>query len=305
MSLRSDLLNQYLRWTERTFLTYATSPRALRASFEIKAQLFFRGSLAVAPNWRDLAGRPALEMRPKRLQDAPTLLYFHGGGYVFGSPRTICKMAGHLAKKAGFCAVIPEYPLAPEHPFPAAVDHGLAAYQALLDEGIDPSQIIIGGDSAGGNLALSVLGQLVAIKAPMPAGVFGLSPITDFAFSGASMIENDRSEVILPPSRFKTMVDAYLCGQAVDDPRVSPLHADFTGAPPVWLAVSDSEILRDDTLRMAEALRAQGVDVDLTVEHNLPHVWPMFHTLIPEAHATLDAIAQWMINQTAASAPTR
>lgn len=305
MSLRSDILNHYLRWTERTFLTYASSPRALRASFEIKAQLFFRGPFGVAPAWRHLAGRWALGLRPKAVQDGPTLLYFHGGGYVFGSPRTISKMISHLAKKAGCAAVLPEYPLAPEHPFPAAVDYGLAAYHALLAEGVDPAQLIIGGDSAGGNLALSVLAQLIKAKAPLPAGVFALSPVTDFGFTGASITENDPTEVILPPSRIKDMTDAYLAGHKPDDPRISPLCADFTGAPPVWLAVSDSEILRDDTLRMADTLRAQGVPVDLTVEQKLPHVWTMFHTLIPEAHRTLDQLADWIRDRTGARAPTR
>ena len=305
MSLRAGLLNWYLRWTERPFLTYFSSPRVLRASFEIKAQVFFRAPFGVLRDWRDVAGRPALHIRPKGAVPDLTLLYFHGGAHIFGSPRTISKMVSHLVKRSGFCAVIPQYPLAPEHPFPAGVDHALAVYHSLLDQGVDPAKVIIGGDSAGGNLALSLLATLIATKARLPAGVIGLSPITDFTYSGDSVVENAASEVILPVSRIEGMTASYLQGHPPDDPRVSPLFADFTGAPPIWLAVADREILRDDTLRMADRLRAQNVPVDMTVEHNLPHVWPMFHTLLPEAHPTLDAMARWMRDQTAASAPTR
>lgn len=303
MSLRARILNQWLRLTEKPFLARATSQSALRASFEVKAALFFRAPFGVPRQWSGLAGRPALRVGAGT-ESAPVILYFHGGGFVFGSPRTVGKMLAHLVKKAGGTAVLPQYPLAPEHPFPAACDHAYAAYLALMDEGVDPARIIIGGDSAGGNLALSLLARILLEDVPHPAGVFALSPVTDLTYSGVSIGENAQSEVILPASRLEEMTEAYVGAHKRDDPRISPLFADFTGAPPVWLAVGDTEILRDDTLRMAECLRAQGVSVDVTVEHDLPHVWPMFHTLIPEAHATLDAVAAW-INQTATNAPTR
>ncbi|WP_420012415.1 alpha/beta hydrolase [Tateyamaria sp.] len=299
MSLRATILNHWLRWTEKPFLTRATSPRALRISFELKAALFFRGPLGVLAEWADLAGKPALKLRATTDETAPVLLYFHGGGFVFGSPRTIAKMVAHLAKKSNARAVLPQYPLATEAPFPAATEHAYASYRALVDQGVNPAQIIIGGDSAGGNLALSLLAQIIA------AGVFALSPVTDLTYSGDSVTANAETEVVLPASRMTDMTEAYIPDHPRDDPRVSPLFADFHGAPPVWLAVADTEILRDDTLRMAERLRAQGAPVDLTVEHDLPHVWPMFHTLIPEAHETLNALADWIRVQTRASAATR
>jgi acetyl esterase/lipase len=305
MSIRATLLNQWLRWTEKPFLSRATSPRSLRISFECKAWLFFRGPTGVARVRGALAGRPAIRISVKGSEPARTLLYFHGGAHVFGSPRTIAKMVAHLARKSDARAVVPRYPLAPEAPFPAATDHALASYHAILDEGVDPATILIGGDSAGGNLALSLLAQIIATGAPLPAGVFALSPMTDLTFSGDSIVSNARAEVILPSSRIGEMSRAYLNGHDPKDPRASPLFADFTGAPPVWLTVGDTEILRDDTLRMAKRMRAQGVEVDLTVAHDLPHVWPMFHTLIPEAHVTLDALAHWIKAQTGANAATR
>lgn len=305
MSLRARVLNTWLRLTEKPFLSHVTSPAVLRASFEIKAASFFRGPLGVPRTWKDLAGAPALRLGRQTSDTAPVLLYFHGGAFVFGSPRTIGKMVAHLAKKAGALGVVPKYPLAPESPFPAAHDHAISAYLALLAEGVAPSRIIIGGDSAGGNLALSVMAQIIATGAPHPAGVFALSPVTDMTYSSDSITENAQAEVVLPSTGLVEMTEACMGNVSRNDPRVSPLFAHFEGAPPVWLAVGDTEILRDDSLRMEDQLRAQGVSVDLTVEHDLPHVWPMFHTLIPEAHATLDALAAWMRAQTAAKAPTR
>lgn len=305
MSLRARLLNGWLRLTEKPFLARATSAAALRASFEIKACLFFRAPFGVSRIWGHLAGRRALHVSATASKDAPVLLYFHGGGFVFGSPRTIAKMVAHLVKRARARAVLPQYPLAPEAPFPAGVDHALAAYLALLAEGVDPARIVIGGDSAGGNLALSLLARIMASDVARPAGVFALSAVTDLTYSGKSISENARAEAVLPAARMNEMTEVYINGHGRDDPRISPLFADFHGAPPVWLAVGDTEILRDDSLRMAERLRAQGVSVDLTVEHDLPHAWPMFHTMIPEAHVTLDALALWITAQTGASAPTR
>lgn len=304
MSLRARLLNTWLRLTEKPFLASAASPAVLRASFEIKAVLFFRAPFGVARTWRDLAGRPALRLGRVPFGTVPIVLYFHGGGFIFGSPRTIGKMVAHLVKKVGGHAVVPQYPLAPEHPFPAGHDHALSAYLALLDEGVDPARIILGGDSAGGNLALSLLARIIGTGVPAPAGVFALSPVTDLTYASESIAENARTEVVLPAGRMADMTQALVGGHSRDDPRLSPLFADFQGAPPVWLAVGSTEILRDDSLRMAERLRAQGVDVALTVAHDLPHVWPMFHGLIPEAHVTLEALAAW-INQTVARAPTR
>ena len=305
MSRRAQILNWYLRWTERPFLTRVSNLRVLRVGFEIKMGLFVPRPFGVRWTWGDLAGRRALTLRPGGSTRRQTLLYFHGGAHVFGSPRTVGAMVALLVRKAGFEAVVPQYPLAPEAPFPAGVNYALAAYQAILEGGVEPSDVIIGGDSAGGNLALSLLGQLVALDAPLPAGVFALSPITDFTFSGDSITDNDASEVILPPSRISEMAGMYLRDHPVNDPRASPLNAAFGGAPPVWLAVGDTEILRDDSLRMAERLQVQGVKVTLTVAQDLPHVWPIFHPYLPEARATLDALAGWMQDHTAAKEPTR
>lgn len=305
MSVRARILNHYLRWTEKPFLSRVSSPAALRRNLEIKAKVFFHGPRGTAHDWKDLAGAPALHITPRGVEGRRTILYLHGGGHVFGSPSTHAAMVAHLAKRAGANAVLPRYPLAPENPFPAAPDHCLAAYRALLATGADPREVVVGGDSAGGNLAFALLADLSAAGDPLPAGVFGLSPLTDLAFTGESYVRNAVADVELPAERLREVALGYLGACSPDYPRASPLYADFTGAPPVWLAVGDTEILFDDTRRLAAHLEAQGVSVDLTIEQDLPHVWPLFHNLIPEANVTLDQLAGWIRAQTGASAPTR
>ena len=305
MSIRARLLNLWLRWTEKPFLARASSVVALRRSLEIKARIFFHAPLGMRRNWRDLAGAPALHIAPKAGAGPCTIFYIHGGAHVFGSPDTHAAMLSSLVKRIGAAAVLPRYPLTPEHPFPAAPDHCLAAYRALLETGVDPAGLIVGGDSAGGNLAFALLADLLAAGDPLPAGVFALSPLTDLAFGGDSFVANARADVVLPAHRLRDTAQGYLNGTPADDPRASPLYASFKGAPPVWLAVGDTEILQDDSLRLAARLKAQGVPVDITVAQDLPHVWPLFHNLVPEAKTTLDLLADWIRGQTVASAPTR
>ena len=138
------------------------------------------------------------------------------------------------------------------------------------------------------------LPRLLAKGHPLPAGLFAFSPLTDLTSSGVSHTENARSEVVLPPSRMQMMAGEYLGGGDPRDPRASPLFADFTGAPPIWLAVGSTEILRDDTLRLGPVLERQGVAHQITLEQELPHVWPLFHNLLPEARATLRELGRWI-----------
>jgi acetyl esterase/lipase len=297
MSWQARLLNPWLRLTEKTHLARARDPRALRRSFEIKARVFFHAPFGTRMAWRTLGTGRALEVTPRGPAGGLTILYFHGGGYVFGSPRTHAAMLATLARRAGAVAILPEYPLAPEAPFPAALDRALDAYHACLADGADPAHLVLGGDSAGGGLVLALLARLIADGAPLPAGVFAFSPLTDLRYSGDSFTANARADVVLPAARAADMVTMYLAGHSPDDPGASPLYADFTGAGPVWLAVGDTEILLDDSRRMADRLAAQAVPVTLTVEADLPHVWPIFHNILPEGRATLEALSVWIRDQ--------
>ncbi|MEQ9259200.1 MAG: alpha/beta hydrolase [Roseovarius sp.] len=293
MSRRAQLLNFWLRWTEKPHLARIESPLRLRRSFELKSRLFFRR--ARGTRWRadEVGGVPVLRIEPwpPAAPGAPCLLYLHGGGYMFGSPRTHLAMVSQIVARTGFSACLPRYRLAPEHPFPAAVEDALAVLGAL---GHAPSGVILGGDSAGGGLALSVLAEALARGGPVPRACFALSPLTDLTFSGESVRGNARADVMLPAARAEEMAALYLADTPRDDPRASPLFARFEGAPPVWLAVGDTEILLDDTRRMEARLRAAGVAVEEVIARDLPHVWPFFHGYIPEAGQTLDALAGWL-----------
>lgn len=296
MSWQRVLLNSALRLKEKPYLARVQDPAEIRASFERKARFWFRMPPGATLRKAALGGLPALWVGEGAASD-PVLLYFHGGGYVFGSPHTHAAMLARLARLTGLRACLPDYRLAPEHAFPAAVDDARAAYQALIDSGVAAERIVLGGDSAGGGLALALLGDLCARCAPLPAALFALSPLTDLTFSGDSFRANARRDVLLPASRDFDLAQMYLQGADPAQPLVSPVNARFDGAGPVWLTVGDTEIMLDDSRRMAVRLRAQGVAAELEIARDLPHVWPIFWRWLPEGDITLRELATWIRRQ--------
>lgn len=292
MSLRARLLNRWLKLTEKPHLGRASLAR-VRRSFEAKARILFHPPRRAVFGTRELVHDghviPALEVGGP--SDVPVILYFHGGGYGFGSPRTHRAMVAWLCKYTGARGLLPQYRLAPECPFPAAVEDAVRAYQAVMTA---PGGVILGGDSAGGGLALSLLAEITRMGLPQPLGCFALSPLVDLSFSAPSVSGNVKAEVILPASRARELALAYLDGADEADPRASPLFADFTGAAPVWIAAGDTEILLDDTRQMAERLESNGVAVTCVIERDLPHVWPLFRGLLPEADRTLRDVSAWI-----------
>lgn len=298
MSFVARLLNGFLRTIEKPALAGATDPVKIRRRFELNARLLFHAPRGPQMQWQTLEQGPrrveTLQILPKGTRTKQVILYIHGGGFLFGSPKTHAAMVAVLVKRLGARAVMPRYRLAPEHPFPAAFDDVRTAWDGLIASGVDPKDIVIGGDSAGGALALSVLGSLVAEKAALPGAVFCFSPLTDLTFSGQSIQSNAEIEALLPAAKAEELAQMYLAGHATVDPKVSPLQATFAGAPPVWIAVSDTEILLDDARRMAAQLEQGGVDVTYVQEQALPHVWPIFHNVLPEGRQTLDALAKWI-----------
>lgn len=282
MSWQLQLLNAQLRLFIRPRITRTASPeqaeRAVRRS----------SSCAMHPPHLRVQHRPGNlywiscgPFAPRRV-----LLYFHGGGFVAGSPLTHRAMLGVLSRHAGIEVCAPRYPLLPQGAFPAQIDAALAAWDRLSTLGYDPEHIVIAGDSAGGGLALSLLSILCARKEP-PAGALVFSPWTDLALTGASLRDNATSDPLLPPQRVNELAEMFLAGSSPRDPRASPLYADFTGCPPVRLCWSDSEILRDDSRRMLARLQACGAQVETEVHPDAPHVWPLFQGWLPEGDATL------------------
>ncbi len=289
MSLRLSALNLWLRLVERRLLIGVADPVTARHRFTFQARWVFRAPRGTLAEPIALGSVPALRVTPGEPLRPGTILFFHGGAYVFGSSLTHLAMLARIAARTGLTAILPDYRLAPEHPFPAAIDDAVVAYQTLLDQ--SPGPVVLGGDSAGGGLVLSLLARITALGLPQPALTFALSPWTDLTLTGESLVSNARAEAFLPPDRLPELRDIYLAGAAPDDPAASPLNAQFTGAAPVAIWVGTTEILRDDSRRMVARLRKQGITVDLTEAENHPHVWPFFAPYLPEANATLDAIA--------------
>lgn len=298
MSIIRPLLNAYLRWVEKPRMRRTTDPLKLRDALEFQAKWMFLSPRGTQKQWQVLeAGQhriDALEVVPRELDGDWVIFYIHGGAFVFGSPNTHAAMIAHLAKRLGSRAVLPKYRLAPEAPYPAAVEDVKTAWDGLLASGVDPARVIIGGDSAGGALALGLLSSLCTEGKPGPAGTFCLSPLTDMTFSGDSFRTNSARDVFLVAERADELTQMYLAGHPATDPGVSPLRAAFDGAPPVWITVGDTEILYDDARRMAAHLSAAGVEVSLVEKHDLPHVWPIMQGILPEGRQTLDEIAAWV-----------
>jgi len=236
-----------------------------------------------------------------RPREDAVILYLHGGAYLAGSPATHAAMLGRLSGLTGLRVLAPDYRLAPENPAPAAFEDALAAFQFLLDQGYCPDQIILGGDSAGGGLALALLSHLCQ-TGQKPLALFAFSPWTDLTLSGESIRKNASIDPLLPVDRITEAVEFVTVALAADDPRLSPLFAEFNSPPPCQLFVGSTEILLDDTLRMVAHLQSCGASVSLGLEAGAPHVWPLFDGYIPEARATLQAVARFIAAQIATRA---
>ncbi len=285
-SRRLSFLNFILRWLVKPRLMLNRDPKTARREMARAARFVFRSP----PYVLDLPEADVEWVSVGTCHPRKVILYFHGGGYVAGSPATHRAMMARLSRLSGLRVALPRYRLAPEHPAPAAFEDACRAYDTLLARGIAPGDIILGGDSAGGGLALALLAHLTR-EGRAPVAGFFLSPWTDLTLSGASLTRNAKRDVLLPVRRIEELVRLVKGQCAPNDPRLSPLFAQFEAPPPVMIHASKSEVLWDDSRRMAERLRDCGGRVILQAEENAPHVWPVFDGYIPEARATLREIA--------------
>jgi epsilon-lactone hydrolase len=221
---------------------------------------------------------------PARLR---CILYLHGGGYIAMSARTHRSVTSRLAILGHASVFGLDYRLAPEYPFPAALEDALGAYRALIATGISASRIAVTGDSAGGGLALALLVALRDAKDPLPAAAVLFSPWTDLAATGNSIVDNDKTDAICFGAWVGRQGRHYLGDTPATDPRASPLYADLTGLPPLLIQVSSSEVLLDDSRRVADRAQQVGVETILQVWPNLPHGWQVFAPILPEARDAL------------------
>jgi acetyl esterase/lipase len=189
---------------------------------------------------------------------------------------------------------VPAYRLAPEHPFPAAVEDAVAAYRRLVALGTPPGRVVLGGDSAGAGLALATLLSLRDAGDALPAGAVLFSPWTDLAATGATLASNDRSDVTFHGAAVARGARLYLGDTPATHPLASPLYADLHGLPPLFIQASDSEVLLDDSTRFAAKATAAGVAVSFTQRHGLPHAWQLFAPVLPEARAAIAEAATFI-----------
>jgi acetyl esterase/lipase len=239
------------------------------------------------------------EIPPGAAKDR-VILYIHGGAWVMCSPATHRRMVGQIAKAAGMAALSIDYRLAPEHPFPAALDDCLAAYRWLLAEGYTPGKIVIAGDSAGGNLTLATLLALREAGLPLPAAAVGLSPATDLTGTGESRRTRADKEVLLKGLiEGADVVAEYTGGHDRRDPLVSPLFGDLSGLPPVLIHVGDDEILLSDATDFVARAQAAGVAAEVVVWPGMWHVFQIHAPALPEARRSVEQIGDFMRRQTA------
>jgi acetyl esterase/lipase len=264
-----------------------------RAGFEAMAGLF-GAPQELQSETVDAGGVPGQwidmpESSPDRL-----VYYLHGGGYVIGSVATHRGLVARLARSSGARALAIDYRLAPEHPFPAALEDSVAAYRFALASGFDPSKVVIAGDSAGGGLTLATLLALRDAGDPLPAAAVCLSPWTDLEGTGASALDPQTRDPMIQLDGLREMGRHYLGNADPKHPHAAPLYARYEGLPPLFLLVGTRELLYDDTTRVAERARTDGVDVTLEVGEGLIHVWPFFGDQVPESVESVARIGDFV-----------
>lgn len=224
----------------------------------------------------DAGGVPAEWVAAPGIDDGQIILYLHGGGYVIGSPATHRRLAYDLSAAAGARVLLLDYRLAPEHPFPAAVDDAARAWRWLLAQGFRGERLAVAGDSAGGGLTISTLVNLRDQRLALPACAVAISPWVDLEGLGHSITARAEQDPMVQRDGLLWMASLYLGGADPRTPLAAPLHADLNGLPPVLVQVGTAETLLDDSLRIADRLQASGVAVTLRVWPNMIHVWPLF-----------------------------
>jgi len=222
------------------------------------------------------------------------VLYLHGGGYVIGSINTHRTLAGRISRAAKARVLVIDYRLAPEHPFPAAVEDSVAAYRWMLSTGLKPSRIAVAGDSAGGGLTVATLVAIRDAKLPVPAAGVPLSPWIDMEGLGDSMKSKASVDPMVQKDGLLQMAAAYLAGKDPRTPLAAPLYADLAGLPPLLIQVGTAETLLDDSTRLAERARKAGVKVTLEPWENMIHVWQVFAPMLDEGQQAIEKIGEFI-----------
>jgi acetyl esterase/lipase len=242
----------------------------------------------------DAGGTPAMWAVPKGSAEDHVLLCIHGGGFVSGSMYTHRKMFAHLAKAAGARALIVDYPLLPDGVHPVPVDHVVAAYRWLLDQGINAGHIAFTGDSAGGGLSITAQLRARDRGLPLPAAAMPISPWVDMEVTGETMLSNSETEALFNKPWVTQLAAGFLGGSSAQDPQANPLYADLGGLGPLYVQVGGYEVLLDDSRRLAEHAEKAGVEVRLDIFPEQQHTFQMMAGRAPEADDAIRRLAEWV-----------
>ncbi|MEV7863004.1 alpha/beta hydrolase [Streptomyces hirsutus] len=264
----------------------------LRACYDALLQQFPLPPEATTAE-RELGGVPTATVTAPGAATDKVLLWFHGGGYVLGSAKAFREMGYGLSKASGLTVVLPDYRLAPEHKFPAAVEDGVAVTSAAIAK-YGAGNVFGGGDSAGGGLAVSTLVSLRDRGEALPSGAVLISPLLDCTASGETIDTNAATDIAVSRDSISGLGAAYLQGHDPKDPLASPLFAQLHGLPPVLVMVGSTEALLDDARRFDKALSAAGGTVKVSVYDDMCHVWTLFSSILPEGEAALDEAGRFL-----------
>jgi acetyl esterase/lipase len=264
-----------------------------RARFE-KMGAFLGGAPDARCEKVDVDGVPAEWVSAADVDASRAVLYLHGGGYAIGSINTHRRLAFDISAASGARVLLLDYRLAPEHPFPAAVDDAATAWRWLLRQGFAANKLAIAGDSAGGGLTIATLVNLRDRKLGLPACAVAISPWIDLEGIGTSMTARSAQDPMVQKAGLTWMADMYLAGKDARTPLAAPLHADLSGLPPVLVQVGTAETLLDDATRIAERLHSAGGEVKLSVWPNMLHVFPLFAPILTEGRDGCLEIGQFM-----------
>jgi monoterpene epsilon-lactone hydrolase len=293
LSLAGRLLGLGTRRVLRPLLRRGNAAPSTRRVLEALGWLIGQVPRGVDVEQTHIGGVPVHVVSPRQAKSTASIVYLHGGAYVSGSPRSYRRLVSHLAAMTGCRVLAVDYRLAPEHPYPAALDDTVAVYTALLAE--QPAEnVVIAGDSAGGGLTLATALTLRDGNARLPAALVCIAPWADLTCSGDSMHTRARQERMLTPAGLAVDARRYAGGEDVRSPLVSPLFADLRGLPPLLIQVGDDEVLLNDSTRLADVAKAAGISVAFQVWPDLWHVWHLYAGLMPEADAAMRDIADFI-----------
>jgi monoterpene epsilon-lactone hydrolase len=240
----------------------------------------------------ELGGVPTAEITVDGIEQRHVVLYFHAGVYVMGEASLTADLASQVGRRTQAKVISVDYRLAPEHPYPAAVNDALAAYEALLDDGVATADIVLAGESAGGGLAVATLINARDRGLPLPAAALLMSPYADLTLAGASMETRRKVDPLLSREALQPRVADYTAGQDAAQGLISPIFADLSGLPPLIIQAGTHEVLLDDAVRLTQQAVTADVEVTLDITPGVPHVFQAYYPILDEATVALDRAGQ-------------